>query len=167
MHPSLRRPLFSALVALCVAALWVSPAAADDIDHPTRLSEKPLNGSMRMTGVIDTRIGFPSHEYTASKEGFVRVEMETKNLPTRSNDNGGVAWRPYLRIISISSEARHGEAWSTNGDQLDKSTGKAALFVRVKKGERFTVIASLAQNFVKKKPDANATYTLVVTEVSL
>jgi hypothetical protein len=90
--------------------------------------------------------------------------METTNV--RASDNGGKAWRPYLRIISNSNEHRHGEAWSTNGQQNDLSTGRAELVIRVRAGEKFTVIASLAQNFVKKRPDANANYKLFVTEVA-
>lgn len=163
----MRRFARASFFAIALAATWTLPAFADDIDHPTLQRDKPLNGSSTLTSSVDTRVGFPAHEYTASQDGFVRVELETKNLPNRANDNGGIAWRPYLRIISIPSETRRGEAWSSNGDQKDPSTGKAALYIRVKKGEKFTVIASLAQNFVKKRPDANATYTLKVTEVSL
>ena len=40
------------------------------------------------------------------------------------------------------------------------------LVLRVKKGERFTVISTLAQNFVKKRPDARANYRLIVEEVT-
>ena len=50
--------------------------------------------------------------------------------------------------------------------QLDTSTGKAELVLRVRKGEQFDVITTLAQNFVRKRPDARANYRLVVQEVS-
>jgi hypothetical protein len=152
----------TALLLTC----WASPALADDIDHPTRVADKPINGSGEVTGTANLSVGFPYHEYTASKDGFVRIQMETQNLASRPNDNEGKAWRPYLRVVSIPNDARRGEAWSTNGQQNDKTTGRAVLVFRVKAGEKFTVIASLAQNFVKKKPAANATYKLIVSEVA-
>ncbi|MBX3213208.1 MAG: hypothetical protein KF850_14330 [Labilithrix sp.] len=150
--------------ALLLLTCWVSPARADDIDRPTRVADKPIRGSGEVTGSANLTVGFPYHEYTASKDGFVRIQMETTNV--RANDNGGKAWRPYLRVVSVPNDERRGEAWSTNGQQNDRSTGRAVLVFRVKAGEKFTVIATLAQNFVKKKPDANANYKLIVTEVA-
>ncbi|MBX3231033.1 MAG: hypothetical protein KIT84_36850 [Labilithrix sp.] len=156
-----RNLAFGALVA---AATWATPAFADDIDRPTLVRDKPLDGTSETTGATSKTVGFPYHVYTAKTDGFVRIQMETTNVNPR--DNGGKAWRPYLRVISHSNEDRHGEAWSTNGQQNDRSTGRAQLVLRVKAGEKFTVIASMAQNFVVKRPDAVANYKLIVTEVA-
>ncbi len=147
-------------------ASFTLPAWADTIDRPTLVADKPLDGSTEVTGSVTLERGFPYHRYTAQTDGFVRFQMETSNLENRPNDNEGVAWRPYLRIISVSNEHRHAEAWSSNGHQLDTSTGKAELVLRVRKGEQFDVITTLAQNFVRKRPDARANYRLVVQEVS-
>ncbi len=147
-------------------ASFTLPAWADTIDRPTLVADKPLNGSTEITGSVTLDRGFPYHRYTAQTDGFVRLQMETSNLPNRPQDNGGVAWRPYLRVISVSNADRHAEAWSTNGHQLDPSTGRAELVLRVRKGEKFDVITTLAQNFVRQRPDARANYRLVVQEVS-
>jgi hypothetical protein len=152
-----------ALGGLVAAATWATPALADDIDHPTLVKDKPLEGTSETTGATSKAVGFPYHVYTAKTDGFVRFKMETTNV--RAGDNGGKAWRPYLRVISHPSDTRHGEAWSTNGQQNDLTTGRAQLVIRVKAGEKFTVIASMAQNFVVKRPDAVANYKLMVTEV--
>ncbi len=154
-----------ALALFCTFALAPS-ASADDIDHPSGVSGSPLVGSSELTGTVTRTVGFPSHEYTVTKDGFARIQMETTNLPDRQSDNEGIAWRPYLRVVSISNEHRHGEAWSSNGHQRDVTTGRAVLVLRVRAGEKFTVIATLAQNVVKKRPDATANYKLVVTEVT-
>jgi len=153
-----------ALGAILLGATWAQPALADDIDRPTLVKDKPLDGTSEVTGQANKTIGFPYHVYTAKVDGFVRIQMETTNV--RAGDNGGKAWRPYLRVVSQPNEGRRSEAWSTNGQQNDLSTGRAVLVVRVKPGEKFTVIASLAQNFVVKRPDAVANYKVIVTEVA-
>jgi hypothetical protein len=151
---------------LLIIATLVRPAYADSIDKPTLVADKPLSGSSAVTGEVTLARGFPYHRYTSRTDGFVRIQMHTHNLPDRPNDNEGVAWRPYLRAIAISSPTRHAEAISSNGHQLDPSRGQAEIVLRVAKGDRFDVIASLAQNFVKKRPDARANYRLVVEEVT-
>jgi hypothetical protein len=157
----------AALGGLVAFATLTRPAWADAIDRPTLVSDKPLNGSSEVEGSVTLSRGFPYHRYTAQTDGFVRFVMETTNLPNRPNDNEGTAWRPYLRIISVSNEHRHAEAWSTNGHQEEVDTGRAELVLRVRAGEQFDVITTLAQNFVRKRPDARANYRLVVTEVAL
>jgi hypothetical protein len=151
---------------LAVVALFVSVAYADTIDRPTPQQGRPLVAGTEVTGTFTLETGFPSHRYTASRDGFVRIELDTTNLASRPQDNGGKAWRPYLRVISVSSPIRHGEAWSTNGNQLEVTEGRSELVLRVKAGEQFDVIATLAQNFVKAGPAARANYRLVATEVS-
>jgi hypothetical protein len=150
---------------LAVAALFVSVVYADTIDRPTPQGV-PLVAGTELTGTFTLETGFPSHRYTASRDGFVRIELDTSTLPSLPNDNEGKAWRPYLRIISVSSAIRHAEAWSSNGNQLDLAEGRAELVLRVKAGEQFDVVASLAQNLVKSRPAARASYRLVATEVS-
>jgi hypothetical protein len=154
------------LAGLLMVATLVRPAFADTIDAPTLVADKPLQGTTEVEGEVTLAKGFPYHRYTAQTDGFVRIRMQTENLEDRPNDNEGVAWRPYLRIIAVSSETRHAEALSTNGHQLDTSMGQAELVLRVKAGERFDVISTLAQNFVKKRPDARAHYRLIVEEVA-
>jgi hypothetical protein len=154
------------LMGLLLIASLVRPAYADTIDKPTLVADKPLTGSTVVDGEVTLAAGFPYHRYTSETDGFVRIRMETHNLANRPNDNQGVAWRPYLRAIAISSPTRHAEAISSNGHQRDPSRGQAEIVLRVAEGDRFDVIASLAQNFVKKRPDARANYRLVVEEVT-
>ncbi len=153
-------------MGLCVIATVARPAFADTIDTPTLVADQPLDGPTVVEGEVTLARGFPYHRYTSHTDGFVRIRMETRNLPDRPTDNGGKAWRPYLRAIAVSSPTRHAEAVSTNGHQLDVEVGRAELVLRVQKGDRFDVIATLAQNFVKKRPDARADYRLVVEEIA-
>ena len=154
-----------AFAGLLAIATLVRPAWADTIDSPTLVADAPLDGSTVVDGEVTLSAGGPYHRYTAQTDGLVRIRMQTQNLPDRPHDNEGVAWRPYLRVIAVSSPTRHAEALSTNGHQLDTAMGQAELVMRVAKGERFDVITTLAQNFVKKRPDARATYRIVVQEV--
>ena len=151
---------------LLLIATLVRPAHADTIDSPTLVTDAPIDGSTVVDGEITLARGWPYHRYTAETDGFVRSRMETENLEDRPNDNGGIAWRPYLRVIAVPSPTRHAEALSTNGHQLNPDLGQAELVLRVRAGEQFDVIATLAQNFVKKRPDARAHYRLIVEDVA-
>jgi hypothetical protein len=109
---------------------------------------------------MSARLGFPGHVYTSKKDGFIKVVMRTSNV--KASDNGGVAWRPYLRVLSQSNAERNGEAWSSNGYQ-NGANAEAELVLRVRKGEKFTVIASLALHTLGSQR-GNANYTVTVKE---
>ncbi len=135
--------------------------AADDLDHPTIKADAPLNGASTVSGQITPRVGFPAHVYTAQKDGLVKVVIETSNLTAR--ENGGQAWRPYMRVLSQSNEERNGEAWSTNGFRHGTSASGELVF-RVKRGEKFTVIATLGQHIESPNQRVTVNYKLTVKE---
>lgn len=145
----------AATTTFAVAAL-----AAEDLDHPTLLKTAPLDGASSVAGKITPAIGFPAHTYTAAKDGFARVVMTDSNVT--ASDNGGIVYRPYLRVLA-DGDAR---AWSSNGyrNAEDKEqTATAEIVIRVKKGERFTIIATLGQHLEGGKR-VNVNYTLTVKE---
>jgi len=150
-----------AIAVLSAATSWaLMAAAAENLDNPTVLAAKPLNGASTVSGKISPQVGFPAHIYTASKDGMARVIIETSNV--KASDNGGIAWRPYMRALSVSNAERNGEAWSTNGYR-DGAKASGELVFRVRKGEKFTVIATLGQH-LEAGARANANYTLTVKE---
>jgi hypothetical protein len=154
-------------VAIAVLSIGTSyalmAAAAENLDNPTVLADKPLNGASSVSGRITPRVGFPAHVYTAGKDGIVKVVIETKNLDDR--DNGGSAWRPYMRVLSQSNAERNGEAWSTNGfrHQTSPPSASGEIVFRVKKGEKFTVVATLGQH-LESSQRATVDYKVTVKE---
>ncbi|MBS2011971.1 MAG: hypothetical protein JST00_03725 [Deltaproteobacteria bacterium] len=147
--------------ALAASATWaVVAAAAENIDNPTLQSNAPLAGGATVSGTITPRVGFPAHVYTASSEGLVKIAMTTENVNAR--DNGGVAWRPYVRVLSQSNAERNGEAWSSNGYQTG-AKAEAEVVFRARPGEKFTVIATLGQH-LGGGSRVNAKYTLTAKE---
>jgi hypothetical protein len=138
----------------------VSASAAENLDSPTVQNDKPLAGASTQSGTIGASLGFPAHVYTAKKDGLVKVVMTTTNV--KASDNGGVAWRPYLRVISQSNAERNGEAWSSNGYQVG-ANASAELVFRARPGEKFTVITTLAQHTLGAGR-VNAKYTVTVKE---
>lgn len=155
----------AALAGLLIACAWTTPAAAEDIDHPTQ-QRGVLRGTSRTSGAITEGVGFPEHTYLATKDGLARIDLDTENLTDRSDDNGGRAWRAYLRVITIANAEHRSDAWSTNGQPGGRRGAHASMIVRVTAGERFTIVATLAQNVVKGRPAAAASYRLAVTELS-
>ncbi len=150
-----------AVAVLATATSWaLIAAAAENLDNPTVRANQPLDGPTTITGKISPKVGFPAHIYTASKDGMVRIIMETSNVNPR--DNGGIAYRPYMRALSISNAERNGEAWSTNGYR-NGATASGEIVFRVKKGEKFTVVATLGQH-LEAGARVNANYTLTVKE---
>ena len=153
------------IAVLAVGTSWaLVAAAAEDLDNPTIKADAPLNGASSVSGQITPRVGFPAHVYTAGKDGIVKVVIETSNINAR--DNGGSAWRPYMRVLSQSNAERNGEAWSTNGFRDNSTSPPSAygeLVFRVKKGEKFTVIATLGQH-IESSQRATANYKLTVKE---
>lgn len=155
-------------VAIAVLSIGTSyalmAAAAENLDNPTVLADKPLNGASSIEGRITPKVGFPAHVYTAGKDGIVKVEIDTKNL--NATDNGGSAWRPYMRVLSQSNAERNGEAWSTNGFRNTTGSPPSAhgeIVFRVKKGEKFTVIATLGQH-IESSQRATVDYKVTVKE---
>ncbi len=150
-----------AVAVLAAGTSWaLAAAAAENLDNPTILKDQALNGRSTVSGQITPKVGFPAHVYTASKDGLVKVVMQTSNVNPR--DNGGVAWRPYLRVLSQSNEERNGEAWSSNGYR-NGATAEAEVVFRARKGEKFTVIATLGQH-LEGGSRVNAKYTVTVKE---
>jgi hypothetical protein len=155
-------------VAIAVLSAFTSyalmAAAAENLDNPTILADKPLNGASSVEGRVTPRVGFPAHVYTAGKDGIVKIEIDTKNLNDR--DNGGAAWRPYMRVLSQSNAERNGEAWSTNGFRNTNTSPPSAhgeIVFRVKKGEKFTVIATLGQH-IESSQRTTVDYKVTVKE---
>ena len=142
--------------------LFASPALvrADNLDNPTRTGIDLVSGTP-IAGTLSKSVGFKAYDFTASKDGFVKIELTTKIV--RASDNGGKAWRPYLRVLRGGGSA---EAWSSNGNQVDKDLGHATMIFRVAKGDKLTVIASIALNNDKKGPAADATFTLSAVQSS-
>jgi hypothetical protein len=158
---SMKRTVRAAGLALALALMSIPAAiAAENLDAPTLLAAKPLAGASSQSGVINKTVGFPAHVYTANKDGMVKVVMRTTNVT--ASDNGGIAWRPYVRVLSQPNANRSGEAWSSNGYQTGASA-EAELVFRVTKGEKFTVIATLALHTLGSTR-ANANYTITVKE---
>jgi hypothetical protein len=155
----------AALAALLIAGAWAKPAAADDIDHPTQ-QRRVLRGTSRTSGALTEDVGFPAHTYLATRDGFARIDLDTENLVDRPGDNGGRAWRAYLRVITITDAEHRSDGWSTNGQPGGSRGARASLIVRVTAGESFTLVATVAQNVVQQQPTAAATYRLAVTELS-
>jgi len=150
-----------AIAVLGASATWAFvAAAAEDLDHPTIRASEPLSGESTVSGRITPQVGFPAHVYTASKDGLARIVINTSNVNAR--DNGGIAWRPYMRVYAQSNAERNGEAWSTNGYRNGTSaTGE--IVIRVKKGEKFTVVATLGQH-IESSQRVTANYSLTVKE---
>lgn len=147
------------LAVVAAGLTWAVVAAAEDLDHPTILS-KQLIGPSSAEGQVTPRLAFPAYNYTTQKDGLIKVVMTTKNVDPRAN--GGIAYRPYLRIYSQPSAERNGEAWSSNGYR-DGATATAEVVLRVKKGEKFTIVTSLAQH-VESATRVNVNYTVTVKE---
>jgi hypothetical protein len=145
---------------LVTAFTLAGPASADTLDSPTQsgtiTQAAPVTNSVRKGGA-----GFRAYTYTVSKDGFLLVKLNTTLI--NASDNEGKAWRPFLRIIRLDGTA---EAWSTNGHQDVKTTGQSSLAIRVKAGDKLTLIATLALNNDKKASSADANFTLSVKEVS-
>jgi hypothetical protein len=154
-----------AIAALSLGTTFAAiAAAAENLDNPTVLADKPLNGASNVEGKITPRVGFPAHVYTAGKDGIVKIVIETKNLNDR--DNGGAAWRPYMRVLSQSNTDRNGEAWSTNGFRnatTSPPTAHGEIVFRTKKGEKFTVVATLGQH-LESSQRATVDYKVTVKE---
>jgi hypothetical protein len=148
-----------------LAAMWWAPAAADTVDAPTQ-QRRVLRGTSEATGELTAEVGFPAYTYAVAHDGFARIVLTTANRPDRPRDNGGRAWRPFLRVIGNPSRRRHGDGWSTNGQPGDPDEGRAALVVRVHAGELFTIVATAGQNMEHGGPSARARYTLSVTELA-
>jgi hypothetical protein len=155
----------AALAGLLIAGAWAMPATAEDIDHPTQ-QRRVLRGTSRTSGTITEEVGFPAHTYLATKDGFARIDLDTENLADRPDDNGGRAWRAYLRVITIPDAEHRADGWSTNGQSGGRRGAHASLIVRVTAAESFTIVATLGQNVVKQRPAAVATYQLAVTELA-
>jgi hypothetical protein len=150
-----------AIAVLSAGTSWaLMAAAAENLDNPTVRATQPLNGPSTITGKITPQVGFPAHIYTASKDGMVRIIIDVSNVNPK--DNGGIAFRPYMRALSISNAERNGEAWSTNGYR-NGATASGEIVFRVKKGEKFTIVATLGQH-LESGARANANYTLTVKE---
>jgi hypothetical protein len=151
---------------LMFAALLLTPvAAADTVDAPTQ-QRRLLRGTSQVSGELTAERGFPAYTYEVAHDGFARILLTTANLPDRARDNGGRAWRPFLRVIGNPSQRRHGDGWSTNGQPGDPDVGRAVLVVRVYAGELFTIVATVGQNMEHGGPSARARYTLAVTELA-
>lgn len=146
------------IAAFLAVFLAASSAYADNLDNPTRTGIALKDGSNEK-GNLSKSVGFKAYDYTASKDGIVRIELDT--VLVNKSDNGGKAWRPYLRVLRSGGTA---EAWSSNGNQVDTTTGKATMFFRMKSGDKMTVIASIALNNDRHGPAAEAAYTLTVQE---
>lgn len=148
-------------MTLGLALAWAPSAlAVENLDNPTVIADKPLVGASTQSGTINARVGFPGHVYTAKKDGFIKVIMVTTNV--KASDNGGVAYRPYMRILSQSNAERNGEAWSSNGYQ-NGAKAEAEIVIRARAGEKFTVVASLAIHTLGSQR-VNANYTVTVKE---
>jgi len=154
-----------ALVLTVAAAVLAPAAAADRVDAPTQ-QRRILRGTSQVAGELTGELGFPAYTYEVAHDGFVRIVLSTANLPDRPHDNGGRAWRPFLRVIGNPSGRRHGDGWSTNGQPGDPDVGRAALIVRVYAGDALTIVATVGQNMTHDRPDARARYTLAVTELA-
>jgi hypothetical protein len=154
-----------ALVLTVAAGLVAPAAAADGVDAPTQ-QRRLLRGTSQVAGELTSELGFPAYTYEVAHDGFARIALTTANLADRPHDNGGRAWRPFLRVIGNPSRRRHGDGWSTNGQPGDPDVGRAALVVRVYAGEAFTIVATVGQNMMHDRPDARARYTLTVTELA-
>jgi hypothetical protein len=153
----------STAIAMMLATAMT--ARADTIEKPT-VQHGVLRGSSRATGSIDLSTGFPAHLYTASQDGFVSVVLAIARSREYESENAGMAWRPYLRIVSVPSPSRRADGWSTNGVPGDAKGARAELVLRVHAGEQFTIVTTLAQNLAKGRPAAHAEYVLVVTEAA-
>jgi hypothetical protein len=138
--------------------LFATPAFADNLDHPTATGIALVSGTP-IESTLSKSVGFKAYDYTASKDGFVKITLATKIV--RPSDNGGKAWRPYLRVLRTGGSA---EAWSSNGNQIDPQLGSARMIFRVQKGDKLTVIASIALNNDKHGPAADAAFTLTAQE---
>lgn len=143
---------------LLAALMTAATANADNLDNPTKTGINLVSGEAQ-EGTLSRSVGFKAYSFTASKDGFVRIELDTKTV--RASDNGGKAWRPYLRVLRAGGSA---EAWSSNGNQVDPKLGKAVMVFRVEKGDKLTVIATIALNNDKRGPAADAAFTLTAKE---
>ena len=150
------------IAVLSAGTSWAlfAAAATESLDNPTVRASQPLDGASTVTGKITPQVGFPAHIYTAKKDGVVRIVIETSNV--KASDNGGIAYRPYMRALSISNAERNGEAWSTNGYRHG-ATASGEIVFRVRAGEKFTVVATLGQH-LEAGSRVNANYTLTVKE---
>lgn len=154
-----------ALVLTLAATLRAPVAVADAVDAPTQ-QRRLLRGTSHVAGELTAELGFPAYTYEVAHDGFARIVLTATNLPDRPHDNGGRAWRPFLRVIGNPSQRRHGDGWSTNGLPGDPDVGRAELLVRVYAGDVFTIVATVGQNMNHDRPGASAKYTLAVTELA-
>jgi hypothetical protein len=154
-----------AIGALSAFTMWGLSAAANpnrdkDIDNHVPQSNN-LVGASSVSGETKPSLKYPSHTYTAQKDGLVRIVMETVNVSKNidSETKKEIALRPYLRV-----HGRNAEAWSTNGYRHpDSLTASAELVFRAERGQRFTVVATLGAHLVNER-GAHATYTLTAKE---
>jgi hypothetical protein len=147
--------------AILMATLAAAPAAyADSFDDPTQMGDiKP--GETKKNSIDAGDVGFRAYNYTATVDGWVQIKEDT--IVINKNDNEGIARRPFLRVLRLDGTA---EAWSTNGHQQVTTLGQSALIIRIKKGDRFTVIATIAANNDAKGPSKNSAFTLTVKELA-
>ena len=149
-------------LALLLAVAPALAAHADTLDRPTA-QRRTLRGSSRAIGSLTRTVGFPAYTYRAATDGFARVDLQIANAAGRPHDNGGRAWRPYLRILT-EADVGHGEGWSTNGRPGDPDAARATLLMRVRAGEAFTIVATVCEDMTRDAPAVTARYTLVVAE---
>ncbi len=159
----LRRTFFSLAVLGLLSTATTPAPAASGLDSPSIVVEKPLDpaaGAASVAGETGAgKLGFPGHLYRPSVDGVARVVMEVRNQD--ANANGGIAYRPYMRIQSRNDNA---EARSSNGHRFGEMA-RAELVFRVKKGETYVVVSSLALHILGAER-AKTHYTLTVTEVA-
>jgi len=117
-----------ALILTLAAALRAPSAAADAGDAPTQ-QRRLLRGTSHVAGELTAELGFPAYTYEVVHDSFARIVLTTTNLPDRPHDNGGHAWRPFLRVIGNPSQRRHGDGWSTNGLPGDPDVGRAPVLI--------------------------------------
>lgn len=153
MHRFLITPLLAAAVLLLSAS-----SRADNLDNPTATGIA-LTSAAPIAGTLSTSVGFKSYSYRAPADGFVKIDLTTNIV--HAGDNGGKAWRPYLRVIRNDGTA---EAWSSNGNQANPALGHATMIFRVKQGDKLTVIATIALNNDHHGPAADASFTLSAKE---
>jgi len=112
------------------------------------------------TDVKNRMAGVAAHQYTyvAPRDGAVRVTMVV--LPV-AGENKGVARRPYLRLLRGDGTA---EAWTSNGNQIDPNKAIAVVAVKMKKGDKFNVIAATSANNDASGAVSTSPYVLSLKE---
>jgi hypothetical protein len=141
------------LAVLAVLAL-AGAARADRLDAPTRV-RGTLRGDQTASGELTRSSGFPAYTWRATASGLVRIELVTRNVV--AGDNGGRAWRAYLRVLGDL-----GAAWSTNGRAGDADTARATLLVPVHAGDTLTILPTVCEDMIADAPRAAARYELTI-----